>query len=102
MQLLLIVIYILAQLLGNGGGAPDSTPASSPSTAKYNYLILNPDCKPTPIEESDYDEEYQLVDYPGANNGAAAGCSLQNYNTAFIEAVYRVTGPRPLPAVTDT
>ncbi|MFA6105828.1 MAG: hypothetical protein WC725_04550 [Patescibacteria group bacterium] len=50
MQLLLIVIYILAQILGNGGSAQKSAPASAPIKAQLNYAILRSDCKAIPVD----------------------------------------------------
>ena len=109
MQLLLAVIYVLAQILGNGGSAEKSAPAYNPQpryVSSYYYALLNSNCKLVPVEPSE-EEDFQGVSFLVSTSEQATEeeetcpTGTDQFNSAVIEAVQRSKREGPRIAIHD-
>jgi hypothetical protein len=87
----IIIIFILALFVGNGGS--EISASASASSTQFNYAILHEDCKPTPVEMGG-DTLYTEVSLPenasGTDNKKNYSCRFDGKNPQTITVVYDI------------
>jgi hypothetical protein len=87
----IIIIFILALFVGNGGSEISASASASPT--RFNYAILHEDCKPTPVD-SDGQDTYTEINF--SENASESdekkdhSCRFDGKNQLTITVVYDI------------